>query len=185
MSFIFCSLLELAAIGFLVRDLPASGPSPMPVKRKPIAVSIGEKPSPSPTKSAHLSESAKSGAYVKCSLHYPAAFSPTLYPPPPFVTSPSVPTSEPLNALLTPVANARRLSSAAVQNKYLLDLARYARWEEQNDPGRCRHCYNLLCAPLMTALTADKIDAASCIVFPTLFSIFNLCYWSYYLAVAD
>lgn len=45
--------------------------------------------------------------------------------------------------------------------------------------GCCRTCCNLFC-PLWTP---DMIDRASAVAFPTVFSLFNIIYWTYYSLV--
>uniref|UniRef100_A0A914UXS1 Uncharacterized protein n=1 Tax=Plectus sambesii TaxID=2011161 RepID=A0A914UXS1_9BILA len=69
---------------------------------------------------------------------------------------------------------ARRSSHEA---KYMFDVQRYESQAQIEQRSKwAAPCCRMRCP----VWTPDRIDRASCVVFPTLFSIFNVVYWSYY-----
>ena len=146
MTFIFCSLVELAIIGYMVKEPPIGVE-----KRRRTKKTIHNHPIQNTEANA-----TSSGSYVKCPKHFPAGF------------------GSPSN-----LRNREREGSHVSQSdsKYILDLERYNKKERR--AGCCRTCYNLSCP----VWTPDQIDRASCVIFPTLFSVFNIVYWSYYITL--
>lgn len=171
MTFNFCSLLELAIVGFMTKE-PASNGNLQSGSRLRASFDTPRRSLQSRMMSFDNASTALLMTGRKLCRHY--------YPN-------ECQFEESDNHFRTPKvpSNAHRQQSQMQQTvEESIPSCSYQLYPNGLDQRRKSETYITACRNCLTfktsAWTADRIDKASCLAFPALFSLFNVAYWSYY-----